>query len=270
MDIPQIDIRDIAQRNDLSIAEVQTILNIAKKGMTPLMRRFSVVENGAPRWYAIERRGVGKLKTPYELFWQYDFHIDDQWDKYSVLVKAELDEELMPVFQNTNRVVLRIDSGCETGQLFHDLTCDCREQLHLTLQRISDIGEGLVINIPRQDGRGMGLPFKLATLRLQDELGLNTVESASILAPGGVIDVRTYAGVIAVLRFFRIPVTCEISLATNNPKKMLVFAENGYKVTDRLPVIIPPTEYTRHHLLAKQDYLGHQNLVDRLSEQEES
>ncbi len=266
MDIPQIDIREIALRNGVSIAEVQTVLNIAKKGMLPFMRRFNIAENGTVRWYATERRGVGKLQTPYGLFWQYDFHIDDQWEKYSVLVKADLDADLMPVFHREEQLVLRIDSGCETGQMFHDLTCDCREQLYRTMQKIADIGEGLVINIPRQDGRGMGLPFKLATLRLQDELRLNTVEAASILAPGGVIDVRTYAGAVAILRFFGIPITCEIGLATNNPHKMHVFIENGYKVTDLLPVVIPPTEHTRHHLEAKQKHLGHHNLVTDAAE----
>lgn len=109
----------------------------------------------------------------------------------------------------------------------------------------------------------MGLTFKLATLWLQDVLGVNTVESATLLAPGGVIDVRTYAGVICILKFFGISKNCEINLATNNPKKAEVFAENGYAVVDYTPIIVEPNEHTEMHLKAKQKHLGHKGLIKK-------
>ena len=90
---------------------------------------------------------------------------------------------------------------------------------------------------------GMGLTFKLATLWIQDVLGVNTVESASLLAPGGAIDIRTYSGVICILKFFDIPTTCRINLATNNPKKAEVFAENGYTVADYTSIVIEPNDH---------------------------
>ncbi|MEK9151523.1 MAG: hypothetical protein AAB547_02735, partial [Patescibacteria group bacterium] len=170
---------------------------------------------------------------------------------------------LIPAFKQTISLVLRTDSGCETGQVFGDLTCECNEQLHLALKTIEKVGEGMIITIPRQDGRGMGLTFKLATLWLQDVLGVNTVESATLLAPGGVIDVRTYSGVICILKFFGIAKNCKINLATNNPKKAEVFAENGYTVVDYTPIIVEPNEHTEMHLKAKQDHLGHKGLVKK-------
>jgi len=174
-------------------------------------------------------------------------------------VKSTLDNgRFHPVFQDPTKLVIRTDSGCETGQMFGDLTCECGEQLLLAMEAIRETGEGMIINIPRQDGRGMGLPFKLGTLWLQEALGVHTVESASMLAPRGVIDTRTYSGVVAILRFFGIPESCEINLATNNPKKAEVFRENGYRLNDEfMPVIAEPTEYTRAHLDAKRKFLGH-------------
>lgn len=118
-----------------------------------------------------------------------------------------------------------------------------------------------MINIPHQDGRGMGNPFKLATLSLQEQLCLTTVEAASVLTDAGTIDKRTYAGVIAILRFLRISQKCEIGLMTNNPYKLNVFEENGYRAVAMVPVVIPPTHYTRRHLESKQLYLGHKGLV---------
>ncbi len=260
--VPQVDIAEIAKRNSMTVAQVQEILNRAIKAMTTYMKRVDVIDNGVVHWYSVERKGVGEIKTAHGTFWEYFFEINDQWRQYNVIVKADLDEDLMPVFKNPQRLILRIDSGCETGQLFGDMTCECREQLNMAMQTLEEIGEGLIIHIPHQDGRGMSLGFKLSTLTIQEELYLNTVESASMLAPGGTIDVRTYAGVIAILKFFDVPTTCEVSLASNNPKKALVFAENGYSVADMLPIVIPPTEHTRHHLLAKQEHLGHIDLVE--------
>jgi len=211
-------VTEICKKVNMSAEEVNAFLNLLKRSMEPFSKRISVIENGATRYYAVERRGIGMLKTEHGKFWQYSFAIDDQWEKYSVIVKAELNKDLLiPVFKH-DQLVLRIDSGCETGQVFGDLTCECHEQLHLALKTLSEFGEGMIINIPRQDGRGMGLTFKLATLWLQDTLKVNTVESASLLAPGGVIDIRTYSGVICILKFFGITTTCAINLATNNPK----------------------------------------------------
>lgn len=262
-------IADICEKSKMPAEEVSAFLELLKRSMEPFSKRISVNGDGVNRYYAVERRGIGVLKTEHGKFWQYNFAIDDQWEKYSVIVKAELDKNLLvPVFKNKDQLVLRTDSGCETGQVFGDLTCECHDQLHLALKIIEEVGEGMLINIPRQDGRGMGLTFKLATLWIQDVLGVNTVESASLLAPGGVIDIRTYSGVICILKFFGIPTTCQINLATNNPKKAEVFAENGYTVADHLPVVIEPNEHTEAHLQAKQDHFGHKGLIKKVGKNE--
>lgn len=257
--VPPADFDDIARRNGMSRELLDEFAKRVQEGMLPKAQRIAVIENGERRYYLVERRGVGPIMTPYGTFWMFDFSIDDQWDKYTVIVKAELDNGTFhPVFKDKTKLILRTDSGCETGQMFGDLTCECGDQLRLAMEAIQHAGEGMIINIPRQDGRGMGLPFKLGTLWLQEALGVNTVESASMLAPNGVIDVRTYSGVIAILRYFGIPKSCEINLATNNPKKALVFKENGYKLNDAFtPIIAEPTDFTRAHLAAKEKHLGH-------------
>ncbi len=256
------DIADVGKRAKRSIKEVNSLLDSVRFSMEPFSKRVSVIENGSIRYYTVERRGLGILKTKYGKFWQYSFAIDDQWKKYSVIVKAELDKKhLIPIFKKSDPLLLRTDSGCETGQIFGDLTCECREQLHLALKTISDIGEGIIINIPSQDGRGMGLTFKLASLWLQDVLDVNTVESAALLAPGGIIDIRTYSGVICILKFFGIPENSKINLATNNPKKAEVFIENGYSVMEYTPIIVEPNNHTLIHLKAKQERLGHKGLI---------
>lgn len=237
-------------------------MSILKRSMEPFSKRLSVSENGSTRLITVTRRGLGIIQTSHGRFWQYDFSINDEWKKYSVIVAADLDSAtLNPVFDNKHPLILRIDSGCETGQVFGDITCECSEQLHLAMETIAENGEGLIVHIPRQDGRGKDLPFKLATLWLQDELGMDTVESANFLTHNGSIDIRTYSGVIGILKFFCICDGWSVNLATNNPKKADIFIENSYIIYGYTPVVIMPTRHTIRHLRAKEKYLGHQGLV---------
>lgn len=260
--VPHLTVEEIARRYGKSVQEVQAAFDRAKLAMTPMTRTVTVMENDQTCELTVTRLGIGDLITPHGHFWLYNFNINDRWEKHSVLVHcAQLDDQLMPIFTTSRELVMRTDSGCETGQLFHDVTCECREQLHLAMHEIHAAGEGIIINIPRQDGRGKGLPFKLATLMLQVELGVNTVESASMLAEDGDIDVRTYAGVVAILKFFNTPQTTLINLATNNPYKSHVLLDNGYQLTSFRPMVIPPTEHTRRHLKAKHDHLGHNGIA---------
>lgn len=259
--VPFLCIDEIARRYEIEAQEVQKVLDRAHLAMKPLCKTVTVTEGDNEIEIQVTRIGIGPIDNPHGEFWMYGFILNDQWEKYSVLVKCDtLDDNLMPVFRNKEELVMRTDSGCETGQMFHDLTCECREQLDMATEAIAKAGEGLIINIPRQDGRGKGLPFKLATLLLQRELGINTVESASMLAKKGDIDVRTYAGVVAILKFFEIPTNTLISLATNNPYKSHVFLANGYDLHSFRPMIVPATDRTRRHLAAKHDCLGHNGI----------
>lgn len=257
------DIADIAQKAGMSVEETENFLTLVKRSMETSSRRISVIEDGNIRYYNVERRGVGIIKTQYGNFWQYNFSIDDQWGKYSIIVKAEIDKNSFnPIFHKKDYLILRTDSGCETGQVFGDMTCECKEQLHLSMKKIAEEGEGMIVHIPHQDGRGMGLNFKLATLWMQEVLRIDTVESASLLAPCGIIDTRTYSGIICILKFFKIQKECRINLATNNPKKAEIFQENGYVVNDYVPIVIKPNNFTIDHLRAKQNHLGHKGLVE--------
>lgn len=234
---------------DLSKKELKAIILTGHK---PVRRSITIPSSQKP--YVITRLGVGSLITPYGKFWLYNFRINDAWKTYHVLIKAPLDEMLMPVFTDDLPLQVRIDSGCLTGQVFGDMTCDCQQQLYKTMARLT---EGIIICIPTQDGRGMGTPFKLTTLLLQEYLGLHTVAAARLLSGSATIDKRDYLGAMAILRFFNIPRGTRIDLATNNPHKLKAVAENGYTMHHRTPVVIKPTLHTKNHLEAKEKYLHH-------------
>ena len=255
------DLQEIAVRCGRSVEEVERIIARAKESSRPMAKAVTVTENSVARRFIVTRLGVGILDTDHGKFWEYIFQIDDQWVDYLVIWHGEVDDFLMPKVVGMEHLLMRTDSGCETGQVMGDRTCECREQLHIAMAELSGNGGGLIIHIPRQDGRGMGTPFKLTTLYLQDQIGLNTVESAMMMSDGKEIDVRTYSGVIAILKFFEIGTNVKIDLATNNPRKASVFSENNYLLNGIKPIVAPVTKRLERHLLAKQELLGHVNLI---------
>ena len=235
----------------------RSYLELARRSLTEESARHEVTEGGVTRRLLVTRRGVGPIATPFAgEFFMFDFEVDDQWRKYSVLFKGEIDQHLRPKHEPELPLLLRIDSGCETGQVFHDTSCECGAQMHRALELINESGQGLLISIPRQDGRGMGLPFKLATLTVQTEMGLDTVRAAALLDPQGERDKRTYSGAIAVLMFLGFSPPLEILLLTNNELKHAIFPENGYDATLN-PFSTSVTSEVRLHLEAKKRDLGH-------------
>jgi len=75
---------------------------------------------------------------------------NDPWKYYDVFSATELHD--VP----THDSLVRIDSGCDIGQLYDDAGCDCKEQLHTAIESILEEKSGLVVHIPAQDGRGYG------------------------------------------------------------------------------------------------------------------
>src|SRR5580692_8266573 len=71
--------------------------------------------------------------------------------------------------------IVRIHSQCLTGDVFHSLRCDCRQQLELALATIAGKGAGILL-YENQEGRGIGLMAKLQAYELQDQ-GLDTIEA---------------------------------------------------------------------------------------------
>ena len=189
-------------------------LTAARAAMTPVTRLVQVSEGRAFMELAVSRRGIGPIKTQYGDFYQVHFTLNDRWRDYQVIVSCQgLGPGFTPIFRAPDQLLLRIDSGCCTGQTYLDATCECREQLWAAMQRIHEEGEGAIICIPQQDGRGMGIDFKLATLMLQAR-GDDTYEAATAIAGSELIDVRTYAGAAAILKFWNIPADGKVRLLT--------------------------------------------------------
>jgi 3,4-dihydroxy 2-butanone 4-phosphate synthase/GTP cyclohydrolase II len=147
-------------------------------------------------------------------------------------------------------VLVRVHSQCLTGDIFASSRCDCGEQLHTALERISAEGRGVLLYL-RQEGRGIGLLHKIMAYQLQDQ-GKDTVEANEAL--GFKADQRDYGIGAQILVELGVK---KLRLMTNNPRKFVGLEGYGLTIADRVPIEIPPSESSRKYLKTKKDKLGH-------------
>ena len=146
--------------------------------------------------------------------------------------------------------IVRIHSQCLTGDVFHSLRCDCRQQLHLALRRIAEAGAGILL-YEKQEGRGIGLMAKLRAYELQDQ-GLDTIEAN--LELGYKADCRGFELPAEILKALNITA---VRLITNNPEKVAALEDAGIRVTERVSAAIPSEPTFARYLETKREKLGH-------------
>jgi GTP cyclohydrolase II len=146
--------------------------------------------------------------------------------------------------------LVRIHSQCLTGDVFHSLRCDCRQQLELALSMIAAEGRGIFV-YEQQEGRGIGLMAKLQAYSLQDS-GLDTVEANEKL--GFKADHRGFELPAEVLK--KLGVT-QARLMSNNPDKVEALERAGVKVVERVPCEVEHSPHAEEYLKTKREKLGH-------------
>jgi GTP cyclohydrolase II len=146
--------------------------------------------------------------------------------------------------------LVRIHSQCLTGDVFHSLRCDCRQQLELSLSMIAGEGAGVLI-YELQEGRGIGLMAKLQAYELQDA-GLDTVEANERL--GFKNDYRDFALPAEILKSLGV---ARVRLLSNNPDKVEALERAGVQVVERVPCEVTPSPHAEEYLKTKKEKLGH-------------
>lgn len=146
--------------------------------------------------------------------------------------------------------VVRIHSQCLTGDVFHSLRCDCRQQLELALSTIAHAGAGILL-YENQEGRGIGLMAKLQAYELQDQ-GLDTIEANVEL--GYKADCREYELPAHVLLSLGVRA---VRLITNNPEKVQALESFGVQVVERISAEVEAQPTFERYLQTKRDKMGH-------------
>jgi GTP cyclohydrolase II len=146
--------------------------------------------------------------------------------------------------------IVRIHSQCLTGDVFHSLRCDCRQQLELALATIAEAGTGILL-YEQQEGRGIGLMAKLRAYELQDQ-GRDTIEAN--LELGYAADCRAYELPAEILKLLGVKA---VRLITNNPEKVEALVSAGIEVTERISAIVPTEPTFDRYIQTKREKMGH-------------
>lgn len=147
-------------------------------------------------------------------------------------------------------VLTRIHSQCLTGDTFHSLKCDCKEQLHHSFRMIAEEGSGLIIYLD-QEGRDIGLTNKIKAYALQEQ-GMDTVEAN--IALGLPVDNRRYDMVADILDDLNIE---SIRLISNSSDKQAQLEKLGIEINGTVPIQTVPQEYNLEYLKTKKKKMGH-------------
>jgi GTP cyclohydrolase II len=146
--------------------------------------------------------------------------------------------------------LVRVHSQCLTGDVFHSLRCDCRQQLEMALSMIAEEGAGILI-YEQQEGRGIGLMAKLQAYELQDS-GLDTVEANERL--GFKADHRDFTLPGEMLKALGVT---KVRLLSNNPEKVEALERAGVQVVERVPCEVTASPHAEKYLKTKKKKMGH-------------
>ena len=230
-------------KDDGEMARIDYLEKFAKEHKLKIITIKELIECRMEKESLVEEVATAFLPTDFGEFKITGFRDTANNNDYVALVKGNI--------KGKKNVLVRVHSGCVTGDIFHSKRCDCGKQLDTAMKLIEEEGSGVILYIPGHEGRGIGLMNKIKSYNLQDA-GSNTVEANEKL--GFPKDARNYGIGAQVLS--KLGLTT-IRLLTNNPEKLIGLEGYGLKITERVPLIIAPNSHNSAYLETKRKEMGH-------------
>lgn len=228
--------------DDGSMARMPQLEEFAKEHGLKILTIADLISYRVEKEDIIEKIADASLPTVFGDFKIEGFEnkIDNQ--EAIALVKGDISGD--------EPVLVRVHSQCLTGDVFGSLRCDCRDQLHCSMDMIEKEGKGVLLYM-FQEGRGIGLLNKIKAYKLQEE-GMDTVDANLHL--GFQDDLRDYGFGAQILRNLGLK---KLRLITNNPKKIRCLSGYGLEVVERVPTICHIRPENEKYIRAKMDKMGH-------------
>ena len=230
-------------REDGSAANMEELLEFGEELGIAVTTIADLIRHRSKTERLISREAEASLPTLWGEFRAIIYTSQVDQADYVAVVSGDLSTADAPL--------VRVHSGCVTGDILGSLKCDCGWQLHSALEQIACEPPGVVLYIASHEGRGIGLVNKIRAYHLQ-EAGMDTVEANEAL--GFPADRRDYGIGAQVLGDLGVS---KMRLMSNNPSKFTAMEAYGLEVVERVPLEAPQNGYYEHYLCTKRDKMGH-------------
>lgn len=227
---------------DGTMARMPDLIEVSKKFGIKIISIRDIISYRLKHESSVERGEEVNMPTQYGDFHLIPFRQKDNGLEHIALIKGEWKED--------EPIMVRVHSSCATGDIFGSLRCECGEQLHLAMQRINEVGKGVIVYM-NQEGRGIGLMNKIRAYKLQEN-GFDTVDANVHL--GFKPDERDYGVGAQILRMLGVK---KMKLMTNNPVKRVGLESFGLEIVENVPIEIEPNKYDINYLRTKKVRMGH-------------
>lgn len=230
-------------KEDGTMARVPDLIEISKRLNLKFITIEELIKYRRKHEKLVKRSAECHLPTEYGDFNMIAYETSIEADPYIALTIGDI--------ANGEPCLVRVHSGCFTGDVLGSKRCDCGEQLHTSMKMIAQEGRGVVVYIQHHEGRGIGLVNKCKAYKLQEK-GRDTVDAN--LELGFPADMRDYSLGAQVLMDLGVT---KMRLLTNNPKKYVGLSGYGLEIVERVPIIIKPNEINKDYLETKKERMGH-------------
>ncbi|MCL5103566.1 MAG: bifunctional 3,4-dihydroxy-2-butanone-4-phosphate synthase/GTP cyclohydrolase II [Armatimonadetes bacterium] len=228
---------------DGSMARLPELLEIAKKWDMKVATIADLIKYRRVNERLVFEFAACRIPTKFGEFVAHGYQSTVESNPYIALVMGDV--------SSGEPTLVRIHSGCLTGDVLGSLRCDCGEQLETSMRMVAEEGRGVVLYIYHQEGRGIGLVNKLKAYVLQDH-GVDTVDANHML--GFPSDMRDYSLGAQILVDLGLK---KIRLLTNNPGKYVALQGYDLEIVERVPLVCDPNSDNARYLNTKRERMGH-------------
>lgn len=225
------------------VMRYQECFNFAKEHDLKIISIADLIKYRSKRSTLIQKGAIARLPTRFGTFEAHCYKSLLDGIEHIAMVYGDI--------SGGEKVLCRVHSECLTGDIFGSKRCDCGPQLNEAMRMIAEEGNGIIVYLRGQEGRGIGLGHKLRAYNLQDQ-GRDTVEANIDL--GLPVDSREYGVGAQILKHLGINT---LRLITNNPAKYKGLKGHGLAVVERIPIVTEINEENEKYITTKREKMGH-------------